>query len=87
MTQMSQVCFPHTVELKNCSPSLHSNTCRIFITLHWICIRCTVGNFLTSSAMLLKNNRVRQAVKKRYDIVIRGTTNAVVGQPMQKEKC
>jgi len=36
--------------------------------------------------MLSENNRVGQAVKKRHNIIIRGTKNTVVEKPMQNEK-
>jgi len=36
--------------------------------------------------MLLKNNRVGQAVKRTQNIVIHGTTNAVVEQPCKTKK-
>ena len=55
---------------------------------------CTVGSFITSSAMLLKKMRVGQSFKKGYNIldcrmtytVVKQNAKKFVERPMQNEK-
>jgi len=63
MKQISQIYLSNEKKKQSTRspPSLNlSTSCRIFITLHWICIRCTVGNFLTTGSRKLTRRQPNQ---------------------------